>query len=844
MIQARRPSFPFVNTLAAVIATAMLLAPVAAAQDGAKAQPDETTAKPDLGHKEVPVPPPEMLPSREDQPTEAVESVMRGLMESIQVNVDALGNNIVGDAANEPSIAIDPTNPDRIVIGWRQFDTITSDFRQAGYAYSDDGGLTWTFPGSLDAGQFRSDPVLASDSDGTIFYYSLSTVTTAEMFISEDAGITWTAPIDALGGDKTWMAVDATGGIGDGHVYPIWNSQFTCCGPGTDFTRSVDGGFTYEGPYSIPNNPKWGTVAVDAEGRVFVVGSNLSQTGHVIARSTNARDAAQTPTFELTETIDLGGTSDTNGAPNPGGLLGQVWVDVDRSSGPTRGNVYVLASVDPPGGDPLDVHFIRSTDGGQTWTAPIRVVDDPTGSAYQWFSTMSVAPNGRIDVVWNDTRNDPTGLNSELYYAYSTDAGDTWSGALAVSPSFNSNVGFPQQNKLGDYYHMISDELGGALAYAATFNGEQDVYFLRVGDCNGNDRHDSLDVDDGTSEDCNANGVPDECEPDCNDNGIADGCDLDAGTSADCNANRIPDECDISEGRSEDCNSDGLPDECDVEDDLETDLGWTAGVAGDTATTGVWERVDPVGTSAQPENDHTDGAGVFAYVTGQGNVGGGLGDNDVDGGFTTLVSRTFDLSGLGDPTIGYWRWYSNDQGSSPNDDVFTVDISDDGGANWTNLEVVGPSGPGTAGGWIYASFRVSEFVTPTDDVVLRFIAEDADPGSIVEAAVDDVVVVDCAACNADVPGETQDLRLQLVDEQVAELSWALDPDAEVYDVYRGSNPDASDLACLADGIVGTRWEDDGAVPAPGGAFFHVVTSKNCAGVGPLGKERTASEPCP
>lgn len=59
---------------------------------------------------------------------------------TIQVNVDENGNNIVGDAANEPSIAFDYTNPDRIAIGWRQFDDVSNNFRQAGYAYTTDGG--------------------------------------------------------------------------------------------------------------------------------------------------------------------------------------------------------------------------------------------------------------------------------------------------------------------------------------------------------------------------------------------------------------------------------------------------------------------------------------------------------------------------------------------------------------------------------------------------------------------------------------------------------------------------------------------------------------------------------
>src|SRR6266513_3524183 len=72
-----------------------------------------------------------------------------GVFLSYQVNVDANGNNIVGDAANEPSISVDPTNGSKIAVGWRQFDTVQSDFRQSGYCYSTDAGLTWHFPGVL-----------------------------------------------------------------------------------------------------------------------------------------------------------------------------------------------------------------------------------------------------------------------------------------------------------------------------------------------------------------------------------------------------------------------------------------------------------------------------------------------------------------------------------------------------------------------------------------------------------------------------------------------------------------------------------------------------------------------
>src|SRR5579862_8197096 len=88
---------------------------------------------------------------------------------SYQVNVDSQGRNILGDAANEPSLCIDPSDSNRIAIGWRQFDSVTSNFRQAGFAYSGDRGVTWTFPGRINRGVFRSDPVLAARYDGKFF---------------------------------------------------------------------------------------------------------------------------------------------------------------------------------------------------------------------------------------------------------------------------------------------------------------------------------------------------------------------------------------------------------------------------------------------------------------------------------------------------------------------------------------------------------------------------------------------------------------------------------------------------------------------------------------------------
>ncbi len=505
--------------------------------------------------------------------------VTRGPYVSVQVNVAGGGGNVIGDAANEPSIAVDPTDPNKMAIGWRHFSTITSNFRQAGLAYTQDGGQSWTFPGVLDPGQFRSDPVLASDLDGVFHYSSLSSLSSIEFFTSFDGGVTWTAPVPAFGGDKQWIAVARTCGLGKGHIYQIWNVQFTCCpgppGPNKDFTRSADTGASFDGPYAVTTpSMKWGTMDVGADGTLYLAGATLNGAGHLFTKSTDAKDPLLPPTFDVPTSINLGGTIGLGSTPNPQGLLGQVWIATDQSGGPTHDNIYVLNSVDPPGTDPLDVMFTRSEDGGSTWSTPVRVNDDPTNNgAWQWFGTMSVAPNGRIDVVFNDTRNSGSAIISELFYTYSMDAGVTWTANIPVSPSFNSTLGWPQQNKLGDYYDMISDSSGAHVAYAATFSGEQDVYFLHIpADCNINGVDDAADISSGTSLDCNGNGVPDECDiidrtvgncaSDCNGNAIPDACDIAGGTSGDCNENTIPDSCDIADGTSLDVDLDGVPDEC------------------------------------------------------------------------------------------------------------------------------------------------------------------------------------------------------------------------------------------------------------------------------------------
>ncbi|PYL67362.1 MAG: hypothetical protein DMF20_03710 [Verrucomicrobia bacterium] len=399
---------------------------------------------------------------------------------SYQVNV-VNGNNIVGDAANEPSICVDPINRNKMSIGWRQFDSVSSNFRQAGFAYTANGGSTWISPGVLQRNVFRSDPVLNSDGAGHFFYLSLLQNFFDDLWRSLNGGQSWTNIGGADGGDKEWFVIDNTNSTGHGFQYQAWSSDGNNYG-GRQFSRSVNGGLTWMNPINVPHSPAWGTLDVDSNGNLFIGGVNLN-TGQIwCVRSTNAKNGGVIPTFDQSTPINLGGNIVSGEPINPGGLVGQVFLAADRSGTTTNNNVYILASVQPTGfNNGSDVMFVRSTNGGRTFSAPRRINDDPVNHAkWHWFSALSVAPDGRIDAVWLDTRNAANNTNSQLFYSYSLDGGNTWSLNIAISNSFNPFLGYPNQNKLGDYITIVSDNAGANVAYAATFNGEEDIYYVRL----------------------------------------------------------------------------------------------------------------------------------------------------------------------------------------------------------------------------------------------------------------------------------------------------------------------------------------------------------------------------
>jgi len=176
-------------------------------------------------------------------------------------------------------------------------------------------------------------------------------------------------------------------------------------------------------------------------------------------------------------------------------------------------------------------------------------------------------------------------------------------------------------------------------------------------------------------------------------------------------------------------------------DDFEFDQAWTVGAVGDSAYEGQWERADPNATywgpyTVQPGDDASP-VGTLCYVTQNQPEGASRFYGDVDGGATTLRSPVFDASGAANPTLVYERWFHNASGY-PTDQPLFVDISNDGGQSWTNVETCTHG----SGGWERVEVALSALgVAATDQMQVRFVAVDnAHATACVEAAIDEVAV--------------------------------------------------------------------------------------------------------
>jgi hypothetical protein len=208
------------------------------------------------------------------------------------------------------------------------------------------------------------------------------------------------------------------------------------------------------------------------------------------------------------------------------------------------------------------------------------------------------------------------------------DAGDNFAVPYGVVTDLDGLARFADDPDTDDT--GLSDGVLGVVDMGAyEFGGE---------DCNNNGILDAEETAQGGTPDCNANSIPDECEPDCNANLQADLCDIEEGTSDDCNGNSNPDECDtdchgnghpddcdIAEGTSEDCNVNGVPDECDPDcnnNDLPDDCDIADGTSEDCNLNLVPDECeDYLPITDQPDDQAVEVGGMAVFsVSVQGNL--------------------------------------------------------------------------------------------------------------------------------------------------------------------------------------------------------------------------------
>lgn len=285
------------------------------------------------------------------------------------------------------------------------------------------------------------------------------------------------------------------------------------------------------------------------------------------------------------------------------------------------------------------------------------------------------------------------------------------------------------------------------------------------------------------------------------------------------------------------------------QDSFESAGGWTVGGAGDDATQGQWVRVDPDGsrsgtypgavTWAAPEFDRTVRNGVSAYVTG--NVQNpAFGAADVDGGVTSLVSPSVSAATHYAVEASYWRRFY--KSSAEPQDLFTAEVSNDGGASWVALEQLAATTASAtqSPAYLRASFLLDTRLALTASMKLRFRAADRGTDATVEAAVDDVLVTGIPRSSA----ALGDLRVDGPGATV--ISFSAAPGGPTYDVVRGDvaqlrldagGIDLGPVSCIEENSAnGTTAEfPDATMPVSGQCFFYVARFNLGFSVGSYGQ---------
>lgn len=375
----------------------------------------------------------------------------------------------------EPSVAISRTNPQLIVAG-SIIDKVYT---------SEDGGKTWET--SRIKGRYGAfgDPCIISDEEGRFYYFHLSDPTglhweseyNLDRIVcqysdnghkwSKGAGIGYAHPKDQ---DKEWASIGP-----DGHIYVSW-TEFDLYGSELPqhksrilFSKSTDRGKKFCKPVVVSDRegdcldddytPQGVVPAIAHDGTIHLswawndtIWYDYSTDGG--ASWHNDRPVATQPTGW---SVHIPGLNRTNTFP--------VTL-IDRSGGPYDGTIYINYMDQRNGMDDTDNWLIKSGDGGNDWSTPIRINNDDPGKQ-QFLTWMAIdQKTGYLYSAFYDRRRyDDT--KTDVVIAWSKDGGDTWQNALLSESPFVP-IG---EEFFGDYTNIDAHDNKIAVVWARQDNG-------------------------------------------------------------------------------------------------------------------------------------------------------------------------------------------------------------------------------------------------------------------------------------------------------------------------------------------------------------------------------------
>ncbi len=387
-----------------------------------------------------------------------------------------------------------------------------------GVSYSNNGGTSWNPlqlpypPDPYGGGNFIDafDPTATADALGNLYVAHISTDydwangPASGLFVhrSTDGGITWNAPVAvATDGppsgspdpnyrfnDRCQITADVNpASLFFNNIYIVeikdrgWNNPLLQSD--IYFSTSTDGGLTWSTQVilngSQSNMANMPVPAVAPDGTIYVswldynvqtggsgsIYLDVSTDGGITWRSSDI----PVMTIPLPP-LNLNGGSDVlaKGAP------------VIHTSPFNSQEIYMVFAAQALGGDEGNIIFIKSTNGGATWSPGIMVNDDGTNND-QVLPWMDVKPNGIIDVAWYDRRNDPSDLNWEVYMATSTDGGNSFNANQMVSSFSAPSPNTPSGLWMGEYLGLVVDQTHAYMTFTlASPDAQGDIYFNKL----------------------------------------------------------------------------------------------------------------------------------------------------------------------------------------------------------------------------------------------------------------------------------------------------------------------------------------------------------------------------